>query len=60
MTTLALVASAWVALALPVGVLLGRGIRTADQREQVAGSPVPDFIPAEVVASVAAGQHPRG
>jgi hypothetical protein len=53
MTWLVLMAFAWVALALPAGVLLGRSVRHADHREAVAKTTVPDYIPADVIAAVA-------
>lgn len=61
MTWLVLIAFAWVALALPAGLLLGRGIRIADRRDAAARSDalVPDFIPDELVAAVAAQQRRR-
>lgn len=34
MTVLITAASAWVLLALPAGILLGRGIRQADERAE--------------------------
>lgn len=61
MTALLLIAFAWMALALPFGLLLGRGMRLADQRELRDGATglVPDFIPADMLASVAAQQRRR-
>jgi len=56
MTWLLLIALAWVALALLVGVLLGRSVRLADRRQAVATATVPDYIPADVLESVAS-QH---
>jgi hypothetical protein len=53
MTWLLLIALAWVALALLVGVLLGRSVRLADHRQEVANTTVPDYIPADVIAAVA-------
>ncbi|TFV92698.1 hypothetical protein E4P40_02005 [Blastococcus sp. CT_GayMR20] len=61
MTWLLLVALAWTALALPFGLLLGRGMRVADRRDAVRlQSRIPDFIPAELLAAVAAQQRQRG
>ncbi|MGY1802941.1 hypothetical protein ACI78T_06645 [Blastococcus sp. SYSU D00922] len=59
MTWLLLVAFAWTAFALPVGLLLGRAMRVADRRDDAARleSRVPDFIPAEVFVAVAAQQR---
>ena len=56
MSLLLMIGAAWVALAVPAGLLLGRGIRVADDREVAAGRHpvVPDFIPADVLESVAA------
>jgi hypothetical protein len=49
MHTLLLIAALWVALAVPVALLIGRGLRIADQRHAAARtSPrTPDFVPAE-------------
>lgn len=62
MTVLVFIAFAWLALALPVGLLIGRGLRIADRQHEVARlqSIVPDFIPEDVLESVAAGQRRRG
>ena len=62
MTTLALVGSAWMALALPAAVVLSRSVRIADQRTEQAhaATTVPDFIPEDVLASVASRQRRRG
>lgn len=56
MTLLAFVAIAWLSLALPFGVLLGRAMQIADRSGGIASVAlsVPDFIPAHVLASVAA------
>ncbi len=53
MTWLLLIALAWVALALPLGILIGRSVRLADHRATVATTTVPDYIPAEVIDAVA-------
>lgn len=60
MTLLALTGFAWLGLSLPVGLLLGGSMRSTGDREPALGGPivVPDVIPAEVLASVAA--HPHG
>jgi hypothetical protein len=60
MTWLLLIAIAWVALALPIGLLVASGMRLADQRDQVSRlrTTVPDYIPADVIASVAAQHRP--
>jgi hypothetical protein len=52
-------ATAWLALAVPFGLLLGRGIRTADHRDTALrlSTIVPDFIPDGVLAAVAAHEH---
>ena len=54
MYTLLLIALLWVALAVPVALLLGRGLRIADQRDEAARTSlrVPDFVPAEWVGPV--------
>jgi hypothetical protein len=36
MYTLSLIALLWVALAMPVALLIGRGLRIADQRDEAA------------------------
>ena len=55
MTLVLLAGIAWAALALPVAFLLGRGLRTADRRCELAGRPpVPNFIPADVFGSLSA------
>ncbi|MFL6097206.1 MAG: hypothetical protein ACJ71Y_17275 [Blastococcus sp.] len=61
MSVLLVIAIAWVALSVPVALLLGRALRVADRREQAASlrPMVPDFIPAEVLASVAAADGRR-
>jgi hypothetical protein len=53
MTWLLLIALVWVVLALPAALLLGRGLRLADRREEAARSTarVPDFIPADLLSS---------
>jgi hypothetical protein len=58
-TALLLIAVVWTVLALPFGVLLGRAVRLADRNDEAARarSIVPDFIPPEVLASVAARQR---
>lgn len=55
MTWLVFIAAAWIALAWPLGLLFGYGIRVADGRDEASRpvSIVPDFIPDDVVASVA-------
>ena len=49
MYTLLVIAVLWVALALPVALLIGRGLPIADQRDEAARTSlrVPDFVPAE-------------
>jgi hypothetical protein len=55
MTWVLLAGIAWAALALPVAFLFGRGLCAADRRREMAGRPpVPDFIPADVFASLSA------
>ena len=55
-------AAAWLALAVPFGLLLGRGMRTADHRDTALrlSTVVPDFIPEGVLAAVAAQEQHRG
>ena len=49
---------AWALLSLPVALLIGRGLRIADRRDQARRTSwVPDFIPANVLASVAASRR---
>lgn len=58
MSWLLVVAAAWTVLALPAGLVVGRSIRKVDQGTTVARHPsVPDFIPIEVLASVAAADR---
>jgi hypothetical protein len=54
MHTLLLIALLWVALAVPFALLIGRGLRIADQRDEAARTSVcvPDFVPAEWVGPV--------
>ena len=53
MTLVLIIALAWTALALPVGLIIGRGMRIADRRELAATTPsVPDFVPADLFASL--------
>jgi hypothetical protein len=61
MSALLVIAIAWGGLALPVGLLLGLAVRVADRHQQAASLrwSVPDFIPAEVLASVAAADGRR-
>jgi hypothetical protein len=61
MSWLLVVGVAWAALSLPAGMVLGRVVRTADRFEQAADRHpvVPDYIPAEVLASVAAAGRGR-
>ncbi len=33
MTTAAILAATWIALAIPLGILIGRAVRLADQRD---------------------------
>ena len=49
MYTLLLIVLLWVALAVPFALLIGRGLRIADQRDGAARASVriPDFVPAE-------------
>lgn len=56
MTWMLIVALVWVFLSLPVALVVGRGLRMADQRAEAARRlpNVPDFIPADVVSSVRA------
>jgi hypothetical protein len=64
-TFIVLIAIVWLALALPVGLLIGGGIRLADGRDPVVrrwhltSSSIPDFVPDEALAVVAA-QRRRG
>jgi hypothetical protein len=53
MYTLLLLALLWVALAVPAALLIGRGLRIADQREEAAcmSLRVPDFVPADWLAA---------
>ena len=55
MYTLLLVALLWVALAVPVALLIGRGLRIADQRDEAARTSlhIPDFVPAEWLGPIA-------
>lgn len=50
-----LVAVAWTVLAAPAGLLMGRGMQLADRRDEARQkqSPVPDFIPDEILVAVA-------
>jgi hypothetical protein len=44
---------AWVLLALPVALLIGRKLRYADRRELAERPlPIPDFIPAHVLTAL--------
>jgi hypothetical protein len=54
MYTLSLIAVLWVALAVPVALLIGRGLRIADQRDEAARTSlrVPDFVPAEWLSPI--------
>jgi hypothetical protein len=54
MHTLLLVALLWVALAVPVALLIGRGLRIADRRDEAARTSVivPDFVPADLLGSM--------
>lgn len=54
MTWMLIVALAWVIVSLPVALVIGRGVRMADQRAEAARRlpNVPDFIPAEIISSV--------
>ncbi|RBY74816.1 hypothetical protein DQ239_18675 [Blastococcus sp. TF02-09] len=51
-----LLAAAWTGLAAPAGWLMGRGMRLADRRDEAirAQTSAPDFIPSDVLRSVAA------
>jgi hypothetical protein len=55
MYTLLVIAVLWVALALPVALLIGRGLRIADQRDEAARTSlrVPDFVPADWLGPIA-------
>jgi hypothetical protein len=47
MTLVLIIAVAWTALALPLALAIGRGVRIADHRELARTVPtVPDFVPA--------------
>jgi hypothetical protein len=54
MHTLLLVTLLWVALAVPVALLIGRGLRIADRRDEAARTSVivPDFVPADLLSSM--------
>jgi hypothetical protein len=46
---------AWALMALPVALLIGRGLRLADRRDEAARAPrASDFIPVDVMAALAA------
>jgi hypothetical protein len=53
MPLLLLIALAWVALALPLALLVGRVVRMADQREEAArlAPTLPDFEPADLLGA---------
>jgi hypothetical protein len=53
------VALTWTLLALPIALAIGRGLRIADRRDAAARRlpTVPDYIPADVLASVSARRH---
>lgn len=53
MTAILVLVAIWLIAAVATALVLGRSIRTADAAEG-RGSPVPDFIPLDVVASVEA------
>ncbi|WP_324275629.1 hypothetical protein [Blastococcus brunescens] len=54
MSWMLILLSAWVALAVPLALLIGRSIRTADRRlATVTVRPVPDFVPEEWTSSAA-------
>ena len=53
MSWMLILASAWVALAAPVALLIGGAIRVADRRQAEGPRPVPDFVPAEWARSSA-------
>ncbi|GAA3180926.1 hypothetical protein GCM10010531_38860 [Blastococcus jejuensis] len=60
MHLLLILALTWTLLSVPVGLMIGRAMRIADRRDAEATRPsslVPDFIPDEVLASVAAGRR---
>ena len=60
MHLLLILALTWTLLSVPVGLVIGRAMRIADRREAElsrSSSPVPDFIPDEVLASVAAARR---
>ncbi len=61
MTFLLVASLAWTAAAVPVGILLGRGLTSADAREDAARRRllVPDHVPAELVRAVAAQERHR-
>lgn len=53
MSWVLVVAFAWVLLLVPIALVIGRGLRVADRRSLTRRSSlVPDFIPADVLASV--------
>jgi hypothetical protein len=56
MLWLLIIGLAWALLALPLALAIGRGIRIADGHAADANQlgAVPDFIPADVIASVSA------
>jgi hypothetical protein len=54
MPLLLLIALAWVALALPVALLVGRGLRMADQREEAArlAPTLPNVVQCDLLGAV--------
>jgi hypothetical protein len=56
MYTLLLLALLWVALAAPAALLLGRGLRLADERDEAARTSlrIPDFVPDDLLNSLSA------
>jgi hypothetical protein len=62
MTWVLTIVGVWLALALTLGIMVGRGIRMAERRRHLADS-VPDFIPAQIVlqslGTLPAPRYPR-
>lgn len=53
-----IIALAWTGLALPVALVIGRGLRIADLRELASTPSVPDLVPTDLSTSLTQAGSP--